>query len=178
MTINMKRVSGGTEIAVAECIDKRFGTWRVRTDFKPVYGEDGESQTGVTFIEHEFPYKPTMAEVKEFVLGVIDQQTQAEIIGGFTWNDKPVWLSADNQRNFAVDERRAQSDESFLPRTIKLGEDADGNGVYHTFKKTETLTAFWNACQDYIYDCRKAGWQKKDSFDFSPYEEVLGGMAI
>ena len=100
MNIDMTRHQGATGISVAECIDKRFGTWRVRTDFQPSVDEETGEQTGVTFVETEFPYKPTLQEVREFVLGVINQRITDRIVGGMTWQGKPVWLSIENQLNF------------------------------------------------------------------------------
>ncbi len=80
MTIDMTRHNGATGISVAECIDQRFGVWRVRTDFQPDINPETEEQRGVTFIETEFPYKPTIAEVKDFVQSVVNAKTTALII--------------------------------------------------------------------------------------------------
>ena len=44
MTIDMTRHNGATGISVAECIDQRFGVWRVRTDFQPDIDPETEEQ--------------------------------------------------------------------------------------------------------------------------------------
>lgn len=173
MTIDMTRHSGATGLAVAEQIDRR-DVWRVRTDIQPYYyyeSEDGREQTasteplGVTFIETEFPYKPTMAEVRAFVHGVIDEQTREQIISGFRWQEKPVWLSIENQLNFAT---------AKVGEAHKIGEQEDGTPVYRIFETTDERDAFWQDCLDWKQQCLTAGRRAKDLFDFTPYAKALG----
>lgn len=173
MTVDISKRSGGAEgISVAECIDRRMNTWRVRTDFQPVTDEEGHG--GVTFVEHEWPYKPSMAEVKDFVYGVINAQTDEKILSGFVWNGIGVWLSEENQRNFSEAQRVAQMTEGeSLPVKFKLGEDEQGEPVYHTFTTVNAITQFYLAAVAYINQCLKDGWDEKDSFDFTPYEQEL-----
>ena len=180
MNIDMTRHQGATGISVAECIDKRFGTWRVRTDFQPSADEETGQQTGVTFIETEFPYKPTLAEVREFVLGVIDRQTDGKIQSGLVWHckamdeDIPVWLSKENQMNFkAAYDLAVQKQGATLPVIFKMGETEEGTPVYHTFGTMEDAEDFYTTAVDYIHQCLTDGWRKKDNFDFTPYEEAL-----
>lgn len=169
----MTRHHGSTEISVAECIDRRFDTWRVRTDFKPYIDPETEEEMGVTFIETEFPYKPSLQEAKDFVLEVINAQTDYKILTGFIWNNKPVWLSAENQRNFSEGQRMAKEDSSILPITYKIGEYKDKTSVYHTFNTFEELDSFYKQAFGYINQCLKEGWQIKDNVDWTPYQDAL-----
>ena len=41
--------------------------------------------------------KPTLEQVKKAVYDDINQQVKAKIVGGYKWNDIPVWLSEENQ---------------------------------------------------------------------------------
>lgn len=173
MTINMTRHTGAIGIPVAECIDKRFGTWRVRTDLQPLMNEETGDQDGVSFIEAEFPYKPSLDEAKEFVIGVIDAKTDNKILTGLVWNNKPVWLSAENQRNFSEGERKAKDNPSILPITYKIGETADKQPVYHTFSTVEEIVGFYDECFGYIQQCLTEGWYIKDHVNWTPYEEAL-----
>ena len=182
MNIDMTRHQGATGLKVAECIDKRFGTWRVRTDFQPSVDQETGEQTGVTFIEAEYPYKPSMQEVREFVLGVIDRQTDGKIQSGLIWHckatdeDIPVWLSKENQLNFkAAYDLAVQKQGATLPVTFKMGEREDGTPVYHNFETMEDAENFYTTAVDYIHQCLTDGWRKKDGFDFTPYEEALNG---
>lgn len=176
MTIDMTRHQGGIGLPVIECINPRVGKYRVRTDFLPDMDEETGEERGVTFVETEFPYKPSMEEVRDFCLGVINRQTDERIVSGFVWNGIGVWLSEENQRNFSEAQRIAASmPEAILPVVFKLGEDEDGQPVYHEFTSSEELTAFYMAAVAYINRCLAEGWQAKDSFDFTAYEAALNG---
>ena len=172
MEINLKRHGGAEGISVAECIDNHIGTWRVRTDFLPEEGE--ENQGNVTFIETEFPYKPSMDEVKEFGFAVIDAQTDAKILNGYPFTpdgaEEPiiVWLSKENQTNFSEAHRL-----QIVPVKFKLNETADKQPVYHVFETFEELDRFYSGGVFYINQCLQEGWAKKDNFDFTPYEQAL-----
>lgn len=162
MEIDMTRHGGATGLLVAEQIDRR-GVWRVRTDFQPDVDQETGEQRGVTFIETEFPYKPTLREVRDFVLGVIDEQTRAAIISGFTYEGNPVWLSEENQLNFS---------QAVVPATLKIGEQQDGTPIYKTFSDAAELKAFNDACSLWRQQCLSEGYQKKDEMDWQPYEAL------
>ena len=173
MEINIKRVHGGNN-PVIECIDHKYDIYRVRTDYQPYYDEDSGEQSGYTFIEKEFPYKPSMKEVRDFIHGVINAQTDEKILSGFVWNGINIWLSEENQRNFSEAQRIAASmPEAILPVTFKLGEDENGEPVYHQFETAQELTGFYMSAVAYINRCLAEGWQMKDNFDFTPYEQIL-----
>ena len=174
MTIDINKRSGGsTELPVAECIDGHMSTWRVRTDFQPVLDEQ-EKQTGVSFIEKEYPYKPSMNEVRDFVCAVINAQTDEKILNGYQFTpdgaEEPitVWLSEENQRNFSEAQRL-----QIIPVKFKLNETEDKQPIYHTFETFEELDRFYKGGVQYINQCLSDGWQQKDSVDFTPYEEIL-----
>ena len=112
---------------------------------------------------------PSAEQVKDAIIADIDEHTKEDIIGGFVWNDKPVWLSIENQSNFATAEHRAATVGDNLPHKEKIGEQEDGTPIYHTFETAAELTSFWNACQDHIENCRKAGWERKDNINWDDY---------
>ena len=161
-TIDMTRREGTQGVALVECTDKRRQTYIVRTDIQPKQTE--ESPDGVTFIQHQFDYKPTMAEVKAFVLEVIDEQVKSKIISGMEWQEKPVWLSVENQLNFA---------HATAPVTLKIGEDADMAAIYQEFQTAAELDAFNAACNAWKQQCLTDGWAEKDAVDWEAYEEQL-----
>jgi hypothetical protein len=104
----------------------------------------------------------SLAFIKEAILGDINNRTDEKILSGFVWNDINVYLSAENQRNFSEAQRMASAVPAILPLTFKLGEDADGNPMYHTFKTAEELNSFYMAAFAYINKCLNEGWQEKD----------------
>jgi len=111
-------------------------------------------------------------EIKEAIINDINSQTDYKILTGLVWNDKPVWLSKENQFNFSEGERKAKDNPSILPVTYKIGQDSDGNPVYHTFTTVEDIVGFYDTCFAYINQCLNEGWQRKDNIDWSLYVDT------
>lgn len=57
-----------------------------------------------------------------------------------------------------------------LPVTFKLGEDENGNAVYHTFKTMDDFSDFYSKAVRWVNGCIADGWIEKDSVD---YESML-----
>ena len=108
--------------------------------------------------------KPSFEQVKAAIIADINERVKALIIGGFVWNDKPVWLSEENQMNFA---------QAVCPVTLKIGEQADGTPIYQEFANQEEMQAFTAACVAWKQQCLAAGWAEKDGMDWAPYEQAL-----
>ena len=120
----------------------------------------------------------TLADVKNAIIDGIDAQTDERILSGFAWNDKPVWLSSENQFNFkAAYDVAVQSEGASLPVKFKLGEDADGHPVYHTFTALSAFTDFYTRAIAYINQCLNEGWAEKDGIDWAPYEALFPAAA-
>lgn len=160
----MTRHQGSAGVALVELSSRKQQHYIVRTDIKAEQSEDGDI---VSFIEIKFPYKPTMAEIKEFVYAVINAQVRAEILSGFVWNGNPVWLSEENQMNWT---------QAVVPATFKIGEEADGTPIYHTFTSHEEMTAFNEEWKAYIQQRLADGWARKDGYDFTEYEQQLNAL--
>lgn len=106
----------------------------------------------------------TFADVKAAIIADIDERVKDNIIGGMTWNDKPVWYSIENQLNFT---------NATAPVTLKIGEQEDGTAIYEAFDTEEKLTAFCAACNAHKQNALTAGWAEKDSIDWAPYEDYF-----
>jgi hypothetical protein len=181
MEINMRRIYGGEGISVLECINPGLNKYKVRMDFQPL--EDNETGiTGVSFIEHDFSSKPTIDDIKEFVHSVINAQTDEKILSGYTWSvpnsvtgeseSVSVWLSSENQFNYkAAFDLAMQTNGQNLPVVFKLGTAEEP--VYHTFTELSELQSFYIGAVSFINQTLAEGWQKKDDFDFAPYEAIL-----
>ncbi len=116
----------------------------------------------------------TLDIVKTAILGDINHRTDEKILSGLVWQDKPVWLSQENQFNFkAAYDLAVQTQGATLPVTFKLGEQEDGTPVYHTFETMEDSTDFYTAAVNHIHNAVADGWQEKDSIDWSPYEALF-----
>ena len=93
---------------------------------------------------------------------MIDEQVKSKIISGMVWQEKPVWLSVENQLNFT---------HATAPVTLKIGEDADMTAIYHEFQTAEELEAFNAACNAWKQQCLTDGWQEKDAVNWEAYEK-------
>ena len=60
-----------------------------------MYGlnEDGDKAEWYQIDFYKKQGKPTFEAVKAAIIADINERVKALIIGGFVWNDKPVWLS-------------------------------------------------------------------------------------
>lgn len=133
------------------------------------YGID-EDGNGYNFRKN-YDHKPTKTELKEDITQLIDGITDSKILQGFRWNEVSVYLSTENQMNFkAAFDLNMQTGGLMLPVKFKLGEDTEGNAVYHTFENMDDFTNFYTSAVSYINQCLNEGWAEKDSLDMSSYE--------
>ena len=168
----MKRIKGTDGVALVECVNPITNKCLVRWDVQANTGTDekGEPETGVNYMEEEFSCKPTFPEIKELITGWFNQSIDGKILSGFVWNDYPVWLSTENQFNYkAAYDLGVQTNGTTLPVTFKFG--LDETPEYHEFKTLDELTDFYTKSVAFVQDTLKEGWVKKDSFDFTAYQE-------
>ena len=102
--------------------------------------------------------------VKTAILNDINSRVKTAIISGFVWNEKPVWLSEENQLNFS---------QAVVPATLKIGEQEDGTPIYETFDTKTDLKAFNEACTLWKQQCLSEGYNEKDAIDWTPYEALF-----
>lgn len=128
-----------------------------------IFGYGEEDGQGYDY-RHTFLHVPTKQEIVEVITSHINELTDKRILEDFVWNGKNVWLSAENQRNFSEAQRAAMiMPDKALPVKFKLGEDAGGKPVYHTFESVEELTGFYLNAVAYVQQCINEGWQQKDA---------------
>lgn len=133
---------------------------------------DGNNSTWyeVYFNKNQYPVV-TLQDIKEAIIADINSQTEEKILTGFVWQEKPVWLSSENQFNFkAAYDLAVQTQGQSLPMKFKLGENAEGEPVYHTFEDMTEFTDFYTQAIAFINQCLNEGWERKDSIDWTVYE--------
>lgn len=114
-------------------------------------------------------------DVKIAILEDINSQTDENILSGFVWtpnggNPINVWLSTENQFNFkSAYDLAVQTNGATLPVTFKMGEDIEGNPIYHTFETMEDANDFYLKAVAYVNQCLNEGWARKDSIDWNDY---------
>ena len=108
--------------------------------------------------------KSSFEQVKAAIIADVNARITEQIVGGMTFEEKPVWLSIENQINFS---------QATAPCRLKIGEEADGTPVYHDFETKAALKAFNDACLSWKNDCLEAGRAEKEGIDWTPYAEAL-----
>lgn len=132
-----------------------------------IYGYGEEDGQGFDY-RHVFNKKPTKEELKKVIDAHINSLTDQKILTGFVWGDKPVWLSSENQFNFkAAYDLAVQTGGESLPIKFKLGEDGNGDPVYHTFKALSSFTDFYTSAIAFINQTLIEGWEEKDNVDYN-----------
>lgn len=171
----MRRIEGTADVRLIECVNPVRGKWRIRWDVQPK--EDGTA----TYMEAEFPHRPTAEEIKKIITDWYDQQTDAAILSGYEWTVKhgpkegqtvKVWLSQENQNNYKAkhDAARMYPQLVTFPMTYKISEDGEKNAIYETFQDIDELAEFYLGGIAYIEQTVAIGWQKKDAVDLKLYE--------
>lgn len=128
--------------------------------------------------------KPSFNQAKEAILKDIDAQTDEAILCGMDWtilhgDDEgktvKVWLSKENQDNFKAKHDAAIQYPKVVkfPMKYKIGEFEGSTPAYENFQNIEELAQFYLGGLAYIEQCYNAGWARKDSIDWAPYEEAL-----
>ncbi len=120
-----------------------------------------------------YDHTPSLEEVRSDILALINLQTDQAILSGFVWRGKSVWLSRENQMNFkAAYDLAVQMNGDTLPVKFKLGEDEEGNAVYHTFESMDDFTDFYTKAVAHVNDCLTKGWEEKDGVDWLIFSRV------
>lgn len=150
---------------------RQDGLYKVGRDkYELIYGF-GENENGGWNWRQRFDYKPTLNEIKDIILNQINAGVDNKILSGFVWKGKPVWLSSENQMNFkSAYDITVQTNGATLPIKFKLGEDENGEPVYHTFTKIEPFSDFILNAFAYINKTLNEGWIEKDNIDWKSFE--------
>lgn len=155
------------------------GMVKVSFDYEVFYDEDEvgnkvPSDLG-TWTEAIIKPKPSLGQIKTFILDAINKRTDEKILSGFVWNGNQVWLSTENQFNYkAVYDVAVQTNGANLPLTFKFGDSE--NPIYYKFEELEDLQDFYLKALEHINEQLVIGWKKKDSIDWSTYENALNNL--
>lgn len=161
----MKRIEGTSGVKLIECVNPVRNKWRIRWDVQEK--DDGSA----TYMEEEFIGQPSPELMKSVVIGWYNEQIEEAILSGFKYEDKPVWLSTENQFNYkAAYDLAIQNGGTTLPVTFKFGTDEEPS--YRTFTTLEELTDFYVKAMKHVQNTLADGWKKKDAFNLEKYQVV------
>ncbi len=166
----MREWYGNKGVKEIQLINSRQNKYAVRWNFRNKKYENGtEDENDVLFCEEIFNHKPTLSEIKETVNGYYNEQINEKILSGCRWEGNVVWLSQENQLNYKTAFDTAfQTDGQNLPVIFKLG--TEDNPKYVQFDTVERLKTFYLHWTSFITSTLRAGWQLKDSTDWTKYE--------
>lgn len=165
----MKRAYGSDKTPLIECINPDLRKFRIRWDYRL------EEEGGVSFMEAETLYRPSMQIVREIVLNGYNEIVDERIISGFKWKGYDVWLSTENQFNYkAAFDLAVQTNGVNLPIKFKFG--TTDNPQYYTFETVQDLGDFYGRAMGYINEQLQWGWETKDSIDWGEYERQLNAI--
>lgn len=146
---------------------------KVAFDYEIFYDEDEAgnkvpSNVG-TWTEAIIKPKPSLEQIKTFILNAINKRTDEKILSGFVWNDNQVWLSSENQFNYkAAFDLAMQTNGANLPTVFKFGSSEEP--IYYKFDTLEELSDFYMKAMAYINEQLAIGWIKKDSINWEQYK--------
>lgn len=147
--------------------------------------EDGINATWYEIVFYNFNTPQlSLWTIKNAIIDDINAQTDKKILNGYEWTvlngadagkTVKVWLSAENQNNFKAfhDAVKEYPGIDAFPVTYKIAEAADGTPIYETFEDMTALSQFYLGIVSYIKQVISEGWARKDSIDWSIYEEAL-----
>ena len=128
-----------------------------------IYGYGEENEQGYDW-RNEFTHKPDKHEVLQTIVDHVNKLTDEKILTGFTWNNKPVYLSFENQFNYkAAYDLAFQTNGASLPVKFKLGEDEEGKPINHTFRSMDSFTDFYTKVIAHVNTALNEGWAEKDA---------------
>lgn len=116
-----------------------------------------------------------LANIKRQVFNIINEETKTNIIEHFYYKGKQVWLSEINQFNYkAAYDLALDLEGDNLPYIIKTGEE--DKAEYLEIETIKQFEDFYFSMINHIQTCQKEAWKKKDSIDWSIYEEELNKL--
>lgn len=145
----------------------------IRWDYAEVKETDPETKKPIdtnmaVWAEEIIYHKPTEEELRRMINDYYNRITDDKILRGFYFNDMPVWLSEENQRNYkAAYDIAVQTSASNLPVEFKFGTEE--LPMYQVFHTTEELQKFYLPAVEHIQQCYTEGWRMKDGIDWTPY---------
>lgn len=167
----------------------KFGksTYRIMWNYQPIMineYDESESENNqyedpvfASWMQETFFEKPDVQQIKNIILNNINSEIDKKILNGFSWDDGNgtvinVYLSSENQFNYkAAYDLAYQTNGKSLPFVLKFGEIDDPQ--YYMFNDLDKFTDFYTSCINFINSTLQEGWSKKDSIDWTKYEEPI-----
>ena len=103
--------------------------------------------------------------MKDIVNNTIDKYVQNEILRGLIWKGFRVWLSEENQRNYASWVTAAKVTKGVFPLKAKFNDPNTNKVVYYEFSDLDDLENFYATCIKHINVTVNKGRELKEEFE-------------
>lgn len=128
------------------------------------FGKDNESdETGYNY-RHKFDHKPTQEEIREVIIEAINDETSQKILTGFKHEEKTVYLSVENQLNYAHLNSSVTASSSV---TVKMS-DSEGDDIFVDMTGAE-FKAFYKKVLAFLNKCMQECWNNKKGLTLEDY---------
>jgi hypothetical protein len=115
--------------------------------------------------------KPSLKTIYDMIYKDIDQIVSDKILRGMKWNGYEVWLSSENQKNYADWYLLANNETEIPVLTAKFTKDY--KNVYYEFSSKEEIKSLYIEMVKHINDAVNWGRKMKDSININEYKKYL-----
>lgn len=142
---------------------RQDGLYKVgKNEWELIYGFGEDENGGWNWRQRFTPTQPTREEILSVIKKQIDISTDEKIANGMKWNEKPVKLDTEAQTNIlGILVNVSAVGDAMFPMTFKLGDDANGDPVFHEFENAQEFGAFALAATNHKQNAYSEGWQEK-----------------
>lgn len=117
-------------------------------------------------------------KMQNIVNDSIDKFVKNEVLRGLVWKGFRVWLSEENQRNYASWVTAAKLSNNIFPLKAKFNDPKTKQVIYYEFSNISDLEDFYSTCIKHINNCVNKGRELKDEFvsNISLYKESFKSL--
>lgn len=160
--MKFQKISCSESLRLIECINPRRDVWATR------WNHHHDPEEGWVVLEAITDGRPSVEEIRDAIGEYIDNQTQENIVNGFSWNGHPVRLTDTAQRNFLFAvyslDKTGEIDRASFIGLLEAETDAAAAD-----ELGDMVAAMWK----HIEKCRNLGKECKQAVDYTPYEVDL-----
>jgi hypothetical protein len=118
--------------------------------------------------------KPSIFKIVELITNDINKIVAEKILNGMKWNGYTVWLTSENQKNYADWYNLAINEESIPTLTAKFTKN--NKNVYYEFSNKDEIKSLYIGMVKHINDTVNWGRKMKDNINIDEYKKYLNKL--
>lgn len=118
--------------------------------------------------ELKLPYDvkiTNFSDLDKYIRQELSTINEINILRRFSWNGYKVWLSKENQQNYASWLSAAKLNNNVLPFKAKFNIGIDNKAIYYEFNSVEELEDFYCQMIKHINDCVNQYRENIDNYE-------------